>query len=169
LGEHNFPFVQVLSSYYVYVVPTRVTNASRDKLQLQRVLNQYGYNLSQTQLDRLFQQQTHRYLKLFSNANPQIAQDIKDLKLHHRLERSVDKVPVLHGVILEPYTTRYYPHGAFMSNILGYVDKHGDAYYGIEKYFDDTLKGVNGRIIGRSSSRIGTVGANEFEVIDAKD
>jgi cell division protein FtsI/penicillin-binding protein 2 len=56
-----------------------------------------------------------------------------------------------------------------MSNVLGYVDKNGDAYYGIEKYFDDTLKGIDGKIKGRASSWIGTVGANDFEIIDAKD
>jgi cell division protein FtsI/penicillin-binding protein 2 len=56
-----------------------------------------------------------------------------------------------------------------MSNILGYVDKQGDAYYGVEKYFDDALKGTDGKIKGRASSFLGSVGANDFEVIDAKD
>jgi cell division protein FtsI/penicillin-binding protein 2 len=169
LESQHFPFIQVLSSYYVYVVPTKATNISRDKTLLQKVLNEYGYHLTTAQLDKLFQQQVYKYIKLFSAANPQIAQEIKMLKEQYYSEKSKDKVPVLHGIILEPYTTRYYPRGEFMSNILGYVDKNGDAYYGIEKYFDDTMRGRDGKIIGRSSSRIGTVGANDFEVIDAKD
>jgi cell division protein FtsI/penicillin-binding protein 2 len=118
LANQNFPFIEILSNYYVYVVPTKALNSSRDKIQLQKVLNQYGYSLTSSQLDKLFQQQVYKYIKLFSAANPQIAQEIKNLKNQHYSEQSKDKVPVLHGVILEPYTTRYYPRGEFMSNIL---------------------------------------------------
>jgi cell division protein FtsI/penicillin-binding protein 2 len=125
--------------------------------------------LTSNELNRLFQQQTYKYVKLFSAANPQIAQEIKNLKDLHYKEKSSDNVPVLHGVILEPYTTRYYPRGEFMSNILGYVDKNGEAFYGIEKYFNDTLQGTDGKIKGRASSFLGTVGTNDFEIIDAKD
>jgi len=109
-------------------------------LQLQTLLTKYGYSFSSSAIDKLFTQQQYKYIKLFTSANPQIAQDIKALKQQYYKETSKDNVPVLHGVILEPTTTRYYPYGDFMSNILGYVDKNGDAYYGIEKYFDDALK-----------------------------
>ncbi|MDR0650892.1 MAG: hypothetical protein LBG59_05900 [Candidatus Peribacteria bacterium] len=159
----------MLGTNYVYVVPTKSSNTSRDKAQLQRILTQYGIVLTADELTKLFQQQTYKYIKLFSAANPQIAQAIKNLKELHYKEKSTDNVPVLHGVILEPYNIRYYPRGEFMSNILGYVDKNGDAYYGIEKYFDETLQGIDGKIKGRASSLLGTVGANDFEVIDAKD
>jgi cell division protein FtsI/penicillin-binding protein 2 len=156
----------------VYVVPTKssATTRTRDKVLLQTLLKKHGYpTLSEADLSTLFSQQEYRYIKLFTSANPQIAQDIKELKELHYTEKSKDKIPVLHGVILEPYTTRYYPRDDFMSNVLGYVDKNGDAYYGIEKYFDDTLKGIDGKIKGRASSWIGSVGANDFEIINAKD
>jgi ABC-type oligopeptide transport system ATPase subunit len=118
LEEQHFSFIEVLSTYYVYVVPTKVANLSRDKAQLQKFLQQYGYILTSSQLDKLFQQQIHKYIKLFSSANPQIAQEIKDLKNQYYSEKSSDNVPVLHGVILEPLNMRYYPRGEFMSNIL---------------------------------------------------
>lgn len=169
LAEQNFPFISILGEYYVYVVPTRSSNSARDKNQLQILFNKYGYSLTASELNKLFSIQEYRYIKLFTAANPQIAQDIKQLKELHYNEKSDKKVPVLHGVILEPYNIRYYPRGEFMSNIIGYVDKNWDPYYGIEKYFDETLKGIDGKIKGRASSWIGTVGANDFEVIDAKD
>lgn len=56
-----------------------------------------------------------------------------------------------------------------MANILGYVDKTQHAYFGVEQYFDSLLRGVDGKIKGRSSSLIGAIGANEFEVENAKD
>jgi cell division protein FtsI/penicillin-binding protein 2 len=167
--KQQFPFIQVISEHYVYVIPTKSTSTLRDKAQLQVLLTKYGYSLSPQELTKLFQQQTYKYIKLFSAANPQIAQDIKNLKDTYYKEKSAENVPVLHGIILEPYSIRYYPRGEFMSNILGYLDKNGNAYYGIEQYFDDMLKGVDGKIKGRTSSFIGTVGANDFEVIDAKD
>ena len=169
LAAQNFPFISILGEYYVYVVPTKSLNPVRDKAQFQILLNRYGYSLTPLELNKLFSLQEHRYIKLFTAANPQIAQDIKRLKELHYSEKSDKKVPVLHGVILEPYSIRYYPRGAFMSNIIGYVDKNGIPYYGVESYFDEVLRGVDGKIKGRASSWIGTVGANDFEVIDAKD
>jgi cell division protein FtsI/penicillin-binding protein 2 len=37
------------------------------------------------------------------------------------------------------------------------VDKNGNAFYGVEQYFDSLLRGKNGKIIGRSSSWVGNV------------
>ncbi len=169
MEAQNYPFISIVG-FYVYVVPGKSLNTTRDRLQLQQMLAKHGYHqITSSQISRAFERQLHKYVKLFSSANPQIAQDIKQLKQQYSSERSQDKVPVLHGVVLEPFSTRYYPYGDFMSNIIGYMDKNGDAYYGVEKYFNDTLKGIDGKIKGRASSWIGTVGANDFEVIDAKD
>ena len=127
----------------MYVVPTKSSNPVRDRTQFQMILNRYGYPLTSSELNKLFSLQEHRYIKLFTAANPQIAQDIKRLKELHYNEKSDKKVPVLHGVILEPYSIRYYPRGEFMSNIIGYVDKNGNPYYGIEGYFDESLRGID--------------------------
>jgi hypothetical protein len=45
-------------------------------------------------LDSLFKKQEYKYIKLFSSANPQIAQDIKELKLEYANEKySLDGSP----------------------------------------------------------------------------
>jgi hypothetical protein len=44
------------------------------------------------------------------------------------------------------------------------VDKNGAASYGVEQYFDNILRGKDGKIVGRASAWIGPVGANEFEI-----
>jgi hypothetical protein len=45
-------------------------------------------------LDSLFKEQEYKYIKLFSFANPQIAQDIKQLKLDYANEKySLDGSP----------------------------------------------------------------------------
>ena len=94
-----------------------------------------------------FVTQNYRYIKLISGLNPELAQEVRELKIEYQNEKSIPdpegiKYPVLYGLILESYTSRYYPYGDFMANILGYVDKNGKAYYGIEEYFDDILKGT---------------------------
>jgi hypothetical protein len=72
----------------------------------------------------LFNIQDYKYIKLFSSANPIIAQDIKLLKTEYANEKySLDGSPynkysIVHGIILEPNATRYYPYGEFMSNVL---------------------------------------------------
>jgi hypothetical protein len=34
-----------------------------------------------------------------------------------------------------------------LSNVLGFVDKNGAAYYGLEQYFDNILRGKDGKIV----------------------
>ncbi|MBO4203996.1 hypothetical protein J5893_04205 [bacterium] len=140
MRDQNFPFIDISYEYYIYVVPTKSINKTRDKRLLQQFFNAKGYYLSETQVDKLFSLQEYKYIKLFTSANPQIAQDIKDLKNQYYDEKSKDKVPVLHGIILEPYAVRYYPREGFMANILGYVDKNQTAYFGVEQYFDSLLR-----------------------------
>ncbi len=111
------------------------------------LLQKRGYPIGKS-FDKLFSVQEWRYIKLVSGLNPALAQKIKDLKQEYQFdlsEKTKDRpvrTPLLYGVILESYITRYYPYGSFMSNILGYVDGKGIAYYGIEEYFNNSLKGI---------------------------
>ncbi|XEC96864.1 penicillin-binding transpeptidase domain-containing protein [Paenibacillus tarimensis] len=50
------------------------------------------------------------------------------------------------GIYLEQEQKRYYPKEKMASHLLGYVDKDGKSIYGLEKYFDDILRGENGYI-----------------------
>lgn len=169
LLEQKFSFIDISYDYYIYVVPSKSLNASRDKRLLQNFFKQYGYVFTNAELDRLFTQQVYKYVKLFTSANPQIAKEIQDLKIQYYSEKSKTKIPVLHWIILESYVTRYYPRESFMANILWYVDRAWDAYFGVEKYFDEILKWIDGEVKWRSSSFVGTVWVNDFEIINAKD
>lgn len=52
----------------------------------------------------------------------------------------------LQGVYLIEQSKRYYPAGQLASAVLGYVDKENTARSGIELYFDEWLRGEEGRI-----------------------
>lgn len=161
---------------YLYIVPARAINKKAAIAELKSLLQKWRYPIGQN-FNKLFEEQEWRYIKLVSGLNPKLAQEVRELKNLHQAEKSKKDpdnqryigIPVLYGLILEPYTTRYYPFGELMSNILGYVNNKGVAYYGIEQYFDDILKGEKGEIRGRSSGMAGNVGTNEFEIVQPVD
>lgn len=171
LKKQNFKFVSLEANFYLYIIPWK-SNSYKDKFLFQNFMNKRKEPLSNTTIDALFKEQEYKYIKLFSSANPQIAQDIKQLKLDYANEKySLDGSPynkysILHWIILEPNTTRYYPYGEFMSNVLWYVDKNGEAFYWIEKYFNNILEWIDWEINWRSSRNMWW---SDFEVINTKD
>lgn len=170
LKNLNLPFIDIKYKNYVYVTPWKVSNISKDTSKLNAILKKYGYASSYTNLEKYFTPQENRYVKIVSNVNPNIAQKVKTLKSDYYDVRTwAEKIPILHWLWLETFSTRYYPYGSFMSNILWYVDKNWVAFYGIEQYFDEELRGKNGKIIGRASAWIWWVWANDFEIEDVID
>lgn len=59
------------------------------------------------------------------------------------------KLTELHidGVRGEPQTKRVYPQEALAAHVLGHTDFDGNGIYGLEAYYEDYLKGVDGRVI----------------------
>lgn len=51
------------------------------------------------------------------------------------------------GVYFSEESVRYFPYGDFMSQILGFTNVDGVGQFGVEKYYDKYLKGVNGQIL----------------------
>ena len=169
LKKLNLNYVSIENTNYVYVLPEEIRNTTKDTIGLRTLLDRYGYLQNFKNIDKVFVIQENRYVKIISDANPLIAQQIKQLKLKYYQERNSDRIPILHGLWLEPYTRRYYEYGSFLSNVLGFVDKNSTAFYGIEQYFDSVLRGKDGKIIGRSSSWIWNVWANEFQIEDVEN
>ena len=165
----NLNYIDIQSKNYVYIIPDRVGTVNKDILPLKKLLDKYGYLSNFPGLEKMFYKQENRYVKIISDANPLIAQEIKDLKLKYYQTRSKDRIPLLHGLWMESYIKRYYQYGSFLANVMWFVDKNNNAYYWVEQYFDDILRGKDGKIVGRASARIGPVWANEFELDAAQD
>jgi len=169
LSKLNLNYIDIQSKNYVYIVPDKVGNINKDIVPLQKLLDKYWYLSNFPNLEKSFYEQENRYVKIISDANPLIAQQIKNMKLKYYQTRSKDKIPLLHGLGMESYIKRYYQYGSFLANVMWFVDKNNNAYYGIEQYFDNVLRGKNGKIFWRASAWIGPVWANEFELEDAQD
>jgi penicillin-binding protein 2B len=67
----------------------------------------------------------------------QTAEQIKEAKEKYGLQ----------GVYLIEEKKRYYPAGRLAASVLGYVDKENVARSGLELYFDELLRGKEGRIL----------------------
>lgn len=169
LAKLNLDYIDIQGKNYVYILPDRVGNINKDIIPLKNILETYWYLKNFTNLEKSFYKQENRYVKIISDANPLIAQEIKDLKNKYYQTRSKDRIPILHWLWMESYTKRYYQYGSFLANVMWFVDKSNNAYYWVEQYFDDILRGNDGKIVWRASAWIGPVWANEFELDEAQD
>ena len=168
IKELNLPYVSIESNYF-YIIPYQIKNPTRAYEIVKSVMSQFWYLEKFPNLEAKFYPQENRYVKLISGINPFIANMVRDLKSQYNTERTKDKISVLYWLWLEPYVVRYYPYWSFLSNILWYVDKNWVAYYWIEQFFDEILRGKDWYIKWRSSAWIGQVWANEFEIENARN
>lgn len=69
----------------------------------------------------------------------------------------------------EETTKRYYPYGTLASPVLGFVGSDNQGLEGLEAYYDEELKGVNGRIITVADADSKSI-SDEFETtVPAED
>ncbi|MBQ7373397.1 MAG: hypothetical protein IJW64_02390 [Clostridia bacterium] len=83
------------------------------------------------------------YKKISSSSSSEIT-------VKRRVEKSlIDKLCEysLNGVYFAPDNTRYYPYGDLLCKVLGYTSSDGSGQTGIEKEYEDYLKGYNGEIL----------------------
>lgn len=61
----------------------------------------------------------------------------------------------LDGVRCEPTNKRFYPQGSLASSVIGHMDHKNIGVIGVEAYYDDYLRGIDGRVI-TATARDGT-------------
>ncbi|MBR1384553.1 MAG: PASTA domain-containing protein [Ruminococcus sp.] len=86
-----------------------------------------------------------RYEIIKKNVDKSLATEIEDYLSQEGLD----------GVRCEPSTKRFYPQGALASNVIGHLSYDGDGIYGLEAYYDDELRGIDGRVV-TATARDGT-------------
>ena len=64
---------------------------------------------------------------------------------------------------------RDYPYGAFAASVLGFCNGDGEGFYGLEKSYDSTLAGVNGRTITRRNAYGNAIADASATTYAAKD
>lgn len=71
----------------------------------------------------------------------------------------------LPGILWVQNTNRYYPNNNFASHTLGYVDKEGKAIMGLELFYDEALRGSEGkyRFIKDNKNNVLPQGIEDFQ------
>jgi len=98
LEKLNLNYVSIENTNYVYILPDVIRNITKDTIALRTILDKYGYLQNFNNIDKVFTVQENRYVKIISDANPLIAQQVKELKLKYYPERNNDRIPILHGL-----------------------------------------------------------------------
>lgn len=122
----NFPII--------YAVPKEIDDASETFSKLSLIINNLPKDLEQ----RLKNKKSD-YALILKKAPSDIVLKIKDLNLA--------------GIYISEIPERFYPFSNLASHILGYVGEDDlsqteSGKYGVEKIYDDKLKGQNGKING---------------------
>ncbi len=96
----------------------------------------------------------------------------------HKVERN-DKERIaamnIEGLYFLPEYFRFYPGGTLAAHVVGFVGSDGEKYvgrYGIEAYFDDELRGKEGKIVQERDARGGWLATTDRiiqEKVDGTD
>jgi cell division protein FtsI/penicillin-binding protein 2 len=114
----------------VYAVPSSI----KDDQALAKALAPVLQMTEEAILEKIADK-SKKYAPLKKQLSEEEEKQIKELKLS--------------GIYMEPETVRYYPEGAFLSQVLGYVGFKEDmrtGYYGLEQAFEQALAGQAGSI-----------------------
>ncbi|GGN96512.1 PASTA domain-containing penicillin-binding protein [Saccharibacillus kuerlensis] len=73
------------------------------------------------------------------------------------------------GIVFDDQIKRFYPQHTLAANVLGFVDNEGNPKYGIESYFEDELKGIDGKISYQRDAKGVELPNASSEVVPPKD
>ncbi len=93
----------------------------------------------------------------------ELTQYISDFNAAHETNK-------IAGISLVQDSKRYYPYGNFASTVLGFINADGDGVLGLERRYNDTLKGTPGRVV-RPKNAVGyDLPGTEYETMyEAED
>lgn len=66
-------------------------------------------------------------------------------------------------------TKRYYPQGELAAAVIGFTNFDGDGVYGVESYYNDYLKGVDGKVISAVDAFRNEMPYKNDKIYDAQD
>lgn len=136
-----------------YAVPKEIENASEAALSVASVLQ-----MDAEDLKARFEKKDDMYELLKHRLSDEEIQGIKKLELK--------------GIRLADENYRYYPSSELAANVLGFVGWKENVLggrYGLEAYFDDQMKGIEGSLFHERDASGGWIGGGQKEISQAKN
>jgi len=128
----NFPVAINLTTYDIGIDAHLFNqNNESDKVQIKELIAQNFPDIDKSKLEEELNKTDSKYYIFAKDIPESIVDTIKAKKLR--------------GWILEKKSTRYYPEKTLGSQVLGFVSKNdGSGTYGVERYYNEQLKGQDG-------------------------
>ncbi len=101
-----------------------------------------------------------QYVKIAEQVENDIKEEVYSFKLENEISNCIGT---------EQNTKRYYPYGEFASSVLGFTGDDNQGLYGLELYYEDELKGTNGRIVTVKDAHQNNLPTDYETSIDALD
>ncbi len=166
---------QSATVYSIIINPKRFSELDHETIDPETGVTEYKRQLTETikilteELDNVTEE---NILKKLENTNTQwasIAKYIEKPVADKILTRSSEADLEYDLIYTEIDTKRYYPQGEFAASVIGFTDYEGDGIYGIESYYNNYLKGVDGKIISAKDAQGNEMPYKNDKVYDAKD
>lgn len=150
---------QSATTWDVFLDPSNITDSKRDLIVdgLSDILDfddeQKAELLEKSKKDTM-------YVVIAEQVENDIKEEISTFKADNKLGNCIGT---------EQNTKRYYPYGQLASSVLGFTGDDNQGLYGLELYYEDELKGTNGRIVTVKDAQKNNLPTDYETSIDAKD
>ena len=127
----KFPVAINLNTYSVGIDASMIaSNNESNRVQIKDFIATNFPDIDKNRLVEEFDKTDNKYYIFAKDVPEKIADEIKSKNLK--------------GFILEKKSVRSYPEKTLGSQVIGYVDRDGIGKYGVEKYYNEQLKGQDG-------------------------
>lgn len=90
--------------------------------------------------------------KLRKNSSTEIIASKVDQEKAKQVLKYIEEEKI-DGIRVDEDTQRIYPYKELLAQVLGFVGTDNQGLYGIEKYYDDELAGIPGKIVGSTDGK----------------
>lgn len=98
-----------------------------------------------------------------------VADEITQWITEYNADENNKKNPI-RGITLEQASKRYYPYGDMAATVIGFTNADGDGTIGLEHYYNETLKGTDGRVVSVQNARGEDMQDEEYSTVyEAQD
>ena len=144
------------TAYTVYITPQDIKSDDTAKL-IAKGLSE----LLDVEYDKVYNatKKSTYYEKIKTKVDQALANKVRTFISENKLGAIVG---------LDEGSKRYYPNDNLASTVLGFVGSDNQGLNGLESYYDDTLKGVPGRVIAAKNATGADMPFSYEKVVDAQ-
>ncbi len=145
LAQSATVYSVIINPYLLSQQDSKNVDPETGKTEYQRQLDAVITILTE-ELDNVTEEEIKEKFKDTSKKWACVAKSVEKPVMDKILTRS-DSENLGNLISPEPDTKRYYPQGELAAAVIGFTNYEGDGIYGVESYYNDYLKGVDGKII----------------------